>query len=71
MALQTSAARLARHLRHLPAVLGVVLLVGAIYVVQKEFRHLRLEDVAAALDAIPRRSLVLSFLLDRRCRIAC
>ena len=27
-------------LRHLPAVLGVVLLIGAIYVVQREFRHL-------------------------------
>jgi uncharacterized membrane protein YbhN (UPF0104 family) len=62
MALRAAAARLAHHLRHLPALLGVLLLIGAIYAVQKEFRHLRLEDVAAALDAIPRRALVLSFL---------
>ncbi len=41
----------------------MVLLIGAIYAVQKEFRHLRLEDIAIALDAIPRRVLVLSFLL--------
>ena len=33
-------------LRHLPAVLGVVLLVGAIYVVRKEFRHLKIADIA-------------------------
>jgi uncharacterized membrane protein YbhN (UPF0104 family) len=63
MALRGAAGRLAHHLRHLPALLGVLLLIGAIYAVQKEFRHLRLEDVSAALDAIPRRSLVLSFLL--------
>lgn len=54
--------RLKRHLRRLPALLGVLLLLGAIYAVQKEFRHLRLEDVGAALDAIPRRALVISFL---------
>ena len=62
MELRAAAARMAHHLRHLPALLGVLLLIGAIYAVQKEFRHLRLEDVAAALDAIPRRALVLSFL---------
>jgi uncharacterized membrane protein YbhN (UPF0104 family) len=44
-------------LRHLPPVLGVALLFGAIYVVQREFRHLRLEDVLTALGAIPRRSV--------------
>lgn len=49
-------------MRRLPALLGVALLLGAVYAVQKEFRHLRLEDVAAALEAIPRRALVLAFL---------
>src|ERR1700712_4265543 len=47
--------------RHLPAVLGVALLVGAIYVVQREFRHLSLKDIGEALDAIPTHSLVFSF----------
>jgi uncharacterized membrane protein YbhN (UPF0104 family) len=45
---------------HLPALLGVVLLVGAIYVVQREFRHLNVRDVGHALAAIPNRALVLS-----------
>ncbi len=48
-------------LRHLPAVLGVVLLIGAIYVVQKQFRHLKLVDIQKALDAIPDRALLASF----------
>jgi len=48
-------------LRNLPALLGVVLLVGAIYVVQSEFRHLRLRDIGEALHAIPPRSVALSF----------
>jgi glycosyltransferase 2 family protein len=47
-------------LRQIPALLGVVLLIGAIYVVQREFRHLRLRDIGAALQAIPPRALVLS-----------
>ncbi len=47
--------------RHLPAILGVVLLIGAIYVVQREFHHLRLKDIGAALSAIPARALVFSF----------
>ena len=50
-----------RHLRHLPALLGVVLLFGAIYVVQREFRHLKLADIKASLAAIPDRALVISF----------
>ena len=54
--------RLTRNLRRLPALLGVLLLLGAIYAVQKEFRHLRIEDIGTALDAIPRRALVISFL---------
>jgi uncharacterized membrane protein YbhN (UPF0104 family) len=47
--------------RHLPAIIGVALLVGAIYVVQREFRHLRLKDIGEALSAIPMHSLVFSF----------
>src|ERR1700733_4343798 len=47
--------------RHLPAVLGIALLVGAIYVVQREFRHLKLQDIGEALRAIPAHSLVFSF----------
>src|SRR5271169_5950287 len=47
--------------RHLPAILGVVLLIGAIYVVQREFHHLRLKDIGAALAAIPAHALVFSF----------
>lgn len=62
MGMAAARSRFGTHLRRMPALLGVALLVGAIYAVQKEFRHLRLEDVATALDAIPRRSLVLSFL---------
>ncbi len=48
-------------LRQLPALLGVVLLIGAIYVVQREFRHLRLRDIGTALHAIPPLSLAFSF----------
>ena len=47
--------------RHLPAILGVLLLVGAIWVVQREFRHLRLKDIGAALAAIPTHSLIFAF----------
>ncbi len=47
-----------RWLRHAPAVLGVALLIGAIWVVQHEVRHLRLHDVSVALHAIPRRSVL-------------
>ncbi len=53
--------RLKRVVRHLPAVLGVVLLVGAVYVIWKEFRHLKVADIEAALAAIPRKALVLAF----------
>ena len=52
----------AAFLRQLPATLGVLLLVGAIYVVQKEFRHLRLRDIEAALDDYPVRALAIGFL---------
>ncbi len=50
-----------RLLRHLPALLGVLLLVGAIYVVQKEFRNLKLADIKASLAAIPRSALLIAF----------
>ena len=53
-------AMLKRGLRHLPTALGVLLLLGAIYVVQREFRHLNVRDVGRALHAIPARSLWLS-----------
>lgn len=35
------------------ALFGVVLLVGALYVVQREFRHLSVADIRAAMAAIP------------------
>ena len=47
--------------RALPALLGIGLLIGAVYVVQKEFRHLKIADISKALDAIPRMALVISF----------
>jgi uncharacterized membrane protein YbhN (UPF0104 family) len=51
--------RLKKILRHAPAVLGVVLLIGAIYVVQKEFRNLRIADIARALHEIPTISVLI------------
>jgi uncharacterized membrane protein YbhN (UPF0104 family) len=48
-------------LRHLPAVLGVALLAGAIYVVFNEFRSLSLADIKAALAAIPSSRLWAAF----------
>ncbi len=48
---------LKRVLRHLPAALGILLLAGAVYVVQREFRHLNVRDVGHALSAIPNRAL--------------
>ena len=53
--------RLKKLARQLPALLGLVLLVGAVYVVWKEFRHLKIADIRAALDAIPPRALLISF----------
>ena len=50
-----------RYIRHLPALIGVALLVGAIYVVQREFRHLKIEDIKASLAAIPASALAISF----------
>ena len=50
-----------RYARHLPAILGVLLLFGAIYVVQREFRSLKVHDIAAALGKIPPSALIISF----------
>ena len=49
-----------RHIRHLPALLGVLLLFGAIYVVQREFHSLKLADIRASLAAIPSQALLLA-----------
>jgi uncharacterized membrane protein YbhN (UPF0104 family) len=54
--------RLKRLARHLPAVLGLALLVGAVYVVWKEFRHLKINDIKASLEAIPHTALIVSFI---------
>ncbi|MDP9095742.1 MAG: phosphatidylglycerol lysyltransferase domain-containing protein [Pseudomonadota bacterium] len=48
--------------RQLPAVLGVLLLGGAIYVVWKEFHHLKIADIRAALSEISAKALVGSFI---------
>ena len=53
-----------RLLRHLPAVLGLMLLGGAVYVVQKEFRGLKIEDIAQVLERMPARTLATAFLLN-------
>ena len=55
-------ASLKRLLRHLPALLGVVLFVGAVYVVQREFRDLKVVDIQRAIAALPTSALVISFL---------
>lgn len=49
--------RLAWLRRNGPALFGVVLLAGAIYVVQKEFRDLKVSDIRTAMDAIPPAAL--------------
>jgi len=46
--------------RHGPAVFGVGLLVGAIYVVQREFRGLSVAEIRAAMVAIPSSALWLA-----------
>ena len=48
--------------RHLPAVLGIALLIGAIYIVQHEFRHLSVGDIEEALASISTYSLIFSFI---------
>jgi uncharacterized membrane protein YbhN (UPF0104 family) len=49
-------------LRFLPTVLGLCLLVGAVYVVQREFRTLKIDDIRHSLAAIPNRALLIAFL---------
>ena len=51
-------ATLKRVARQAPAVLGVILLVGAIYVVQREFRHLNVRELGHALKNIPHGALL-------------
>jgi uncharacterized membrane protein YbhN (UPF0104 family) len=48
--------------RHLPTLIGLILLGGAIFVVQKEFRHLKWHDIKEALATIPPSALVISFI---------
>ena len=54
-------ARLKKNLRHLPALLGVGLFLGAVYVVQREFHQLKVADIKRALGAIPTGALWASF----------
>ena len=46
--------------RHGPAVFGVALLVGAVYVVQKEFRDLSAADIREAMAALPAGALAVA-----------
>lgn len=48
-------------LHHLPPLLGLGLLIAAVFVVRREFHSLRLEDILTALDAIPDRALASAF----------
>jgi phosphatidylglycerol lysyltransferase len=43
--------------RHGPTAFGLLLLAGAIYVVQKEFRDLSMADILLAVEAVPGRAL--------------
>ncbi|MGH7152523.1 MAG: phosphatidylglycerol lysyltransferase domain-containing protein [Acetobacteraceae bacterium] len=56
-----STATLPGWLRHVPPLLGVALLFGAIYAVQHEFRHLKPGDIVTAIDSIAPWALALSF----------
>ncbi|MFT9359140.1 lysylphosphatidylglycerol synthase domain-containing protein [Acetobacter okinawensis] len=42
-----------KRLKHLPHLLGLVLMVAAIVVVQHELRHLKMADIRMAMEAIP------------------
>jgi uncharacterized membrane protein YbhN (UPF0104 family) len=52
--------RLARLARHLPALLGLVLLIAAAVTLKRAFAGLALGDVTAAIDAIPGRNVWLA-----------
>ncbi len=47
-------------MRRLPTLLGIALLIGAGFVVTREFRHIRPHEIEAAVRAIPRRSLAIA-----------
>ncbi len=47
-------------LRALPAILGIALFCGAVYVVQKEFRNLKIADIKLAVDSIPHSALAIA-----------
>ena len=46
--------------RNGPAIFGVALLFGAVYVVQREFRDLSVADIRRAMAALPERQLWLA-----------
>ena len=50
-----------RMLRHAPPALGLALLVAAVSVAHREFKHLRFEDIARAIGHIPDHRLILGF----------
>ena len=52
--------RLMRRLARLPQLLGLLLLAGAVFVVQREFRHISFGQVRQGLRAIPTGSLLAS-----------
>ena len=49
-------------LRQLPALLGVALFIGAVYVVQREVRDLKIADIRRALGEIPSDRRIISFI---------
>lgn len=55
-----TAERAKTFLRHAPAVLGVGLLIGAVFVVQREFHNLRIAEIHSALRDIPLRALLIA-----------
>ncbi|WP_426959283.1 phosphatidylglycerol lysyltransferase domain-containing protein [Muricoccus radiodurans] len=48
--------------KHGPTVFGLILLVGALYVVQREFRHLSVAEIGRALRETSLHSLIVAFL---------
>ncbi|GBQ30793.1 transporter [Gluconacetobacter sacchari DSM 12717] len=56
---QQAAPRWRRLLRHLPHLVGLCLMIGAIVVVQHEVRDLHWDDIRAALGTIPAATLVM------------
>lgn len=61
--MSTSVAGAARRwTRYIPTLIGLTLLIGAVYVVHREFRHLKWHDIKDALATIPPSALVISFI---------